>query len=162
MYTYIPSFFIFFQPQSTEFSVLHSGFSSVIYFIHSINSVCISIPISQLVLPPSPWCPYIHLCLYFCFENVENSMGGSLHWKQNYHISLTTLILCSEIPDDTSLMPVTGFANWIQFSSVAQLCLTLCNPMDCNTPGFPVHHQLPELTQTHVCWLGDAVQLSHP
>ena len=35
-------------------------------------------------------------------------------------------------------------------SSVAQSCPTLCNPMDCNTPGFPVHHQLPELTQTHV------------
>ena len=38
----------------------------------------------------------------------------------------------------------------IQFSSVAQLCLTLCNPMNCSTPGFPVYHQLPEFTQTHV------------
>ena len=38
----------------------------------------------------------------------------------------------------------------VQFSSVAQSCLTLCNPMDCSTPGLPVHHQLPELTQTHV------------
>ena len=36
-----------------------------------------------------------------------------------------------------------------QFSSVAQLCLTFCDPMDCSTPGLPVHHQLPELTQTH-------------
>ena len=49
-----------------------------------------------------------------------------------------------------------------QFSSVAQSCLTLCNPMDCNTPGFPVHHQLPELTQTHVHEVGDPIQLSHP
>ena len=38
----------------------------------------------------------------------------------------------------------------VQFSSVAQLCLTLCDPMDCSTPGLPVHHQLPEFTQTHV------------
>ena len=38
----------------------------------------------------------------------------------------------------------------IQFSSVAQSCLTLCDPMDCSTPGLPVHHQLPEFTQTHV------------
>jgi len=38
----------------------------------------------------------------------------------------------------------------VQFSSVAQSCPTLCNPMDCNTPGLPVHHQLPEFTQTHV------------
>ena len=47
-------------------------------------------------------------------------------------------------------------------SSVAQLCLTLCDPMDCSTPGFPVHHQLPELSQTHVHRVGDAIQLSHP
>ena len=42
-----------------------------------------------------------------------------------------------------------------QFSSVAHLCLTLCNPLDCSTPHFPVHHQLPELTQTHVHQVGD-------
>ena len=51
----------------------------------------------------------------------------------------------------------------IQFSrSVAQSCLTLCDPMDCSTPGLPVHHQLPEFTQTHVHWVGDAIQSSHP
>ena len=49
-----------------------------------------------------------------------------------------------------------------QFSSVTQSCPTLCNPMDCSTPGFPVHHQLPELTQTHVHCIGDAIQPSHP
>ena len=47
------------------------------------------------------------------------------------------------------------------FSSVAQSCLILCTPMDCSTPGFPVHHQLPEFTQTHVHWVGDAIQPSH-
>ena len=50
----------------------------------------------------------------------------------------------------------------VQFSSVAQSCLTLCNPMDCSTPGFPIYHQLPELAQTHVHWVGDAIQPSHP
>ena len=50
----------------------------------------------------------------------------------------------------------------VQFSSVAQLCLTLCNPMNRSTPGLPVHHQLPEFTQTHVHWVGDAIQPSHP
>ena len=49
-----------------------------------------------------------------------------------------------------------------QFSSVTQSCLTLCDPMDCSTPGFPVHHQLPELAQTHVHWVGDDIQPSHP
>ena len=50
----------------------------------------------------------------------------------------------------------------VQFSSVARSCLTLCDPMDCGTPGLPVHHQLPEFTQTHVHWVGDAIQPSHP
>ena len=49
-----------------------------------------------------------------------------------------------------------------QFSSVAQLCLTLCDPMDCSTPGFPVHHQLLEFAQTHVHWVSDAIQPAHP
>ena len=49
-----------------------------------------------------------------------------------------------------------------QFNSVAQLCLTLRNPTDCSMPGFPVHHQLPELTQTHVHQVSDAIQPSHP
>ena len=50
----------------------------------------------------------------------------------------------------------------IQFTSVTQSCLTPCNPMNCSTPGLPVHHQLPEFTQTHVHRVGDAIQLSHP
>ena len=51
----------------------------------------------------------------------------------------------------------------VQFSSVTQLCLTLCGPMDCSTAGFPVHHQLPELAQTHVHQVSDAIlQPSHP
>ena len=49
-----------------------------------------------------------------------------------------------------------------QFSSVAQLCPTVCDPMGCSTPGFPVHHQLQELAQTHVHQIGDAIQTSHP
>ena len=49
-----------------------------------------------------------------------------------------------------------------QFSSVAQSCLNLCDPMNCSTPGFPVHPQLPELTQTHVHQVGDSIQPSHP
>ena len=48
------------------------------------------------------------------------------------------------------------------FSSVAHSCPTLCQPMDCSTPGLPAHHQLPEFTQTHVNWVSDAIQPSHP
>ena len=49
-----------------------------------------------------------------------------------------------------------------QFNSVSQSCPTLCDPMNHSTPGLPVHHQLPEFTQTHVHWVSDAIQLSHP
>ena len=50
----------------------------------------------------------------------------------------------------------------VQFSSVALACPTLCDPMNCSTPGLPVHHQLPELTQTHVHRVSDAIQPLHP
>ena len=50
----------------------------------------------------------------------------------------------------------------ILLSSVAQSCLTLCDPTDCSTPGLPLHHQLPEFAQTHIHGVGDGIQLSHP
>ena len=62
------------------------------------------------------------------------------------------------LPDGEKYM----LSNQIQFSSVAQLCPTLCDPMNRSTPGLPVHHQLPEFTQTHVHRLSDAIQPSHP
>ena len=51
---------------------------------------------------------------------------------------------------------------WNHCSSVTQSCLILWDPMDCSTPGFPVHHQLPEPAQAHVHWVSDAIQPSHP
>ena len=55
----------------------------------------------------------------------------------------------------------TNIAKYFLFSSVAQLCLTLCDSMDCSTPGLPVHHQLPEHAQTHVHQVGDAIEPSY-
>ena len=52
--------------------------------------------------------------------------------------------------------------NSVQLRSLTQSCLTLCDALDCSTPGLPVHCQLPEFTQTHVHWVGDAIQSSHP
>ena len=65
------------------------------------------------------------------------------------------------------LAPLSSFINEsfglsVQFSLVAQSCPTLCDPMNHSTPGLPVHHQLPEFTQTHVHQVGDAIQPSHP
>ncbi|CAI9153443.1 unnamed protein product [Rangifer tarandus platyrhynchus] len=58
--------------------------------------------------------------------------------------------------------PIPLFFRSVQFSSVAQSCLTLCDPLNRSTPGLPVHHQLPETTQTHVHRVDDAIQPSHP
>ena len=64
-------------------------------------------------------------------------------------------------PGPRSVYVVSSSSVWFG-SSVPQPCPTLCNPMDCRTPGFPVHHQLPELAQTHVHRVSDAFQPSHP
>ena len=61
-----------------------------------------------------------------------------------------------------SLHPLLPSAGQFHSSSVAQLCPTLCSPMDHSTTGLPVHHQHPEFTQTHEHWVGDAIQPSHP
>ena len=64
------------------------------------------------------------------------------------------------LPTELPGKPSKGLS--VQFSSVAQLCLTLCDPMNGSTPGLPVHHQLPEFTKTHIHQVGDAIQPSHP
>ena len=67
---------------------------------------------------------------------------------------LTNLVILRHLWWETFLL--------LDISSVPQSCLTLCNPMYCSTPGFLVHHRLPELTQTHIHQIGDAIQPSHP
>ena len=70
--------------------------------------------------------------------------------------------LRTDINSCYSYLSIKAVITSVQFSSVAQSCLTLCNPMNCSTPGLPVHHQHPEFTQTHVHQVGDAIQPSHP
>ena len=67
----------------------------------------------------------------------------------------------SLLNSQNKMIIVTPFSS-VQFSSVAQSCLTLCDPMNRSTPGLPVHHQLPEFTQTHIHRVSDAIQPSHP
>ena len=62
----------------------------------------------------------------------------------------------------SSIKSIPTSTTTVQFSSVTQPCPTLCDPMNHSTPGLPVHHQLPESTQTHAHWVGDAIQPSHP
>ena len=76
------------------------------------------------------------------------------------HPSIKTVFCPKQTPKNRSIG--NEFAFSVQFSSVIQSCPTLWDPMDCSTPGFPVYHQLPEFTQTHVHWVSDVIQPSHP
>ena len=91
-------------------------------------------------------------------SGIAGSYGSpvSRHLCTVFHSSWTSLHshqLCRRLPFSLHLL---------QFSSVAQLCPTLCDPMDCSMPGLSVRHQLLEFTQTHVHWVDDAIQPSHP
>ena len=77
--------------------------------------------------------------------------------SQVQQYTLLTLGNCKSKPQWASTLPIRT-----QFSSVTQSCPTLCDPMNRSTPGLPVHHQLPEFTQTHAHRVGDATQPSHP
>ena len=70
-------------------------------------------------------------------------------------------MICPRLFNSLMSIRKDGSYFYVQFSSVVQLCPTLCDPMDLSTPGFPVHHQLSELTRTHVHRAGDAIQPSH-
>ena len=87
-----------------------------------------------------------------------NLIDGSFKSQYNFPLPFWAPM----IEKGMSLPGHPKFSSSVQFSSVAQSCLTLCDPINCSTPGLPVHHQLPEFTQTHVHWVGDAIQPSHP
>ena len=92
-----------------------------------------------------------------CFHSVpRHHVRFSLEFLQ---LALTCLPYLS-LPLQSILS--TSLGETPQFSSVAQLCLTLCNPINCSMSGLPDHQQLLESTQTHVHWVGDAIQPSHP
>ena len=90
------------------------------------------------------WCAAVH------------GVAKSQKWLSNW--TTMNLMLRNVCP---CLLPILLFFS-VQFISVAQSCPTLCDPMNCSIPGLPVHHQFPESTQTHVHWVSDTIQPSHP
>ena len=84
----------------------------------------------------------------------------SEYFLQFYILSTDILLYKTKFWFYYTLLPIRPPS--VQFSSVAPSCLTLCDPMNRSTPGLPVHHQLPEFSQTHAHRVGDAIQPSHP
>ena len=106
--------------------------------------------------------------IHFIFNSLKRSSYSPFnHLLDNIHSHLspnpTKLVIANHGLIFIFLWKfIKSKTNSIQFSSVAQSFLTLCDPKECNIPGFPVHHQLPEFTQTHVQWVGDVIQPSDP
>ena len=118
---------------------------------------------------------FFSISLNFSFKKASFLFSGILHSVGYISPFLSCLSLLSfpQIlirPPQTTILPscISFSLGWfwslipVQFSSVAQSCPTLCNPMNCSMPGLPVHHQLLEFTQTHVHQVSDAIQPSHP
>ena len=96
-------------------------------------------------------------------QGLEGSLLFLLPWLPRVH----TLTWASALSSSVGLQPACSLplpvcSQGVQLSSVTQSCLTLCDPMNRGMPDLPVHHQLPEFTQTHVHGVGDAIQPSHP
>ena len=166
-----------------------------LFYTQCINSVYMSVPISQFI---PPFLSILDVCtfiLYICVSISALQIRLSITFFQIPHVYvkkptfvflfLTSLgmtvsrsihiprycefLLClwiftltmKSVFDVSPIISVPSPIN-CRCCSVTQLCPTLCDPMDCSTPGFPVGHHLPELAQTHVHWVGDAIQPSHP
>ena len=93
------------------------------------------------------WYYKFHICIHHSMLTTKTSVSTYHHTAGSLYSFCPSLCLLSHS---------------VQFSSVTQSCPTLCNPMNCSTPGLPVHHQLPEFTQTHVHRVSGAIQPSHP
>ena len=88
------------------------------------------------------------------YSHLENPMDGGAWWAAVHGVEKSR----TRPSDFTFTLLIKTF----QFNSVAQSCPTLCDPMNRSTPGLPVHHQLPQFTQTHIHQVSDAIQPSHP
>ena len=133
------------------------------------NTGVVSLSILQGILPNQGLNPGLRHCRQILYQLRHKGSPGILEWvaypfsSKSFQPRNRTWLSC---------MAGGSFINWaireapkvhsVHFSSVAQSCPILCDPMDCSTPGLPVHHQIPELAQTHVHWVGDAIQPSHP
>ena len=106
--------------------------------------------------------------LLFCFQRGIKEVKYALQTDQcsaeetsYYHLHICFYVLESTSRYLDLFLDTFVYLSSVSFSLVTQLCPTLCDPMDCSAPGLPVHHQLPEFTQTHVHSVGDAIQPSH-
>ena len=121
--------------------------------------------LSRVRLSVTPWIAACQDSLSSIISwNLLKLMSIELVMPSNHLILCHAVLLLPSIFPSIRVFPnesVPGISS-VHFSSVNQSCPTLCDPMNCSTPGLPVHHQLPEFTQTHVHRVSDAIQPFHP
>ena len=110
------------------------------------------------VLGTALYSPKVSPSPHYIAQGILLSVMQQPTWVEGLGENQSVQFSCSVVSN--SLQPQGGKS--VQFISVAQSCLTLCDPMNRSTPGLPVHHQHPESTQTHVHRISDAIQPSHP
>ena len=110
-------------------------------------------------------------CIKFCLgirkscnlkKKVWEALGSTYANRKLEKKNLYSIVIYFFVFQNCQALTSLDLESVVQFSSVAQLCPTLCDSMNRSTPGLPVHHQLQKFTQTHVHWVGDAIQPSHP
>ena len=126
-----------------HFPMIH--YLNSFWFYSKLSSPTIPCPLTHFIFSYSLTCQYI----IYLLNSLSPLFFSVEHQSRHCIISRGSTNIC-------------WMREWVQFSSVAQSCPTLCDPMNYSTPDLPVHYQLPESTQTHVHWVGNAIQPSHP
>ena len=143
------------RPSSVEINVQSESHEPQVFLPSSLLVMPCATLTSNFTNYPTP-----ELQIFNHYNETGGKQAGHNLWKndiaQGHHTNWWEPN-GSKMADESTSLDIDA-----QFSSVAQLCPTLCNPTDCSMPGLPVHYQLPEFIQTHVHWVGDAIQPSHP
>ena len=135
------------------------------FITHDMKSICSSAPKIEEGIYKSI---LLQLLIFLHILYLEGSFRNKYFMYQNIHLEVQQLCLALKgkyitiSNGDVICVSNLNLASSVQFSSAAQSCPTLCNPMNCSTPGLPVHHQLLEFTKTHAHRVSDAIQPSHP
>ena len=157
-----------------EFNFFFPSWSALPFAEHIIlEGSCFNIPIRFSCMSPSPNLREAFTQAFWVRGTLYTSLLQRLQRILIVkHPSLGSSVPCKALVQNSMPHLETSWigctvCSWyptesVQFSSVTQSCPTLCDPMNCSTPGLPVHHHLPEFTQTHIHRVHDAIQPSHP
>ena len=155
--------------ETLSLSIHAKQFLLLLWFVFTLSLFpLIFFPIFSILYPIGPHSSVFSISLH-CVKDDEMFIILKIKWGPQIDSGIPSKMDSGIWPEKLSwLKPITTLTGkhysyyYFQFSSVTQLCPTLCNPMNHSTPGLPVHHQLPEFTQTRVHRVSDAIQSSHP